>query len=529
MPSCRVKQSKPHYAALRSTCSCPENAELVLSLLFDRSICVAAIRKLNLSRNQGHVLLRIERKASDSQFASELRQQPLSYLSVNLAATFVTNVPCERFTRASSIRSSTKVNRAGTIREAWSPQTKEDRENVLLELQRICASPHFCNSKRYPALLHYIVEATLGGRSDSLKERTLGVEVFDRSPHYDTNADTVVRYTAGEVRKRLSLYYHELDHKPTIQILLPVGSYVPELLHSYGDPEEEIQPPVSVHPSEVSYADLTPPPRHDPAPIFVPPVDLRRTRISRRTLIALSLSLTAVIALVIGLRYHVVAKASPVDDFWAPLLHDHRSVLVCSGGVVFKSGNFSGVVTAGKDIEYPFISSQIASAISRVSGLVERHGSTVDLQFSASTPITVLREQPLVLLGGYNNLWTIRLLDSLPFRFTPEPDGASIIEAAQPTHRWARDSSQSYASADDYALVARFRNVTTDSWVIVIAGLGRNGTEAASQVATSSHYMQLLRDQLGSDFANKNIEALLKVNVIDGKTGAPTILASRAW
>jgi hypothetical protein len=41
--------------------------------------------------------------------------------------------------------------------------------------------------------------------------------------------------------------------------------------------------------------------------------------------------------------------------------------------------------------------------------------------------------------------------------------------------------------------------------------------------------MQLLRDQLGKDFSSRNIEAVLKVSVIDGKTGAPSILAVHAW
>src|SRR5580704_10049732 len=116
------------------------------------------------------------------------------------------------------------MNRTTATRDAWRPKTSHDREAILLELQEVLASPHFCNSKRYPALLKYIVENTLAGKSDMLKERTLGVEVFDRSPSYDTNADTVVRYTAGEVRKRLSLYYHELDEKPVIEISLPAGS-----------------------------------------------------------------------------------------------------------------------------------------------------------------------------------------------------------------------------------------------------------------------------------------------------------------
>src|SRR5438874_11798955 len=124
------------------------------------------------------------------------------------------------------------MNKASATREAWHPQTRQEREAVVDELHAILASPHFCNSKRYPALLRYIVEKALAGEADSLKERTIGVEVFDRSPAYDTNADTVVRYTAGEVSKRLVLHYHELAKMHAIQFSLPTGSYVPEFMHT---------------------------------------------------------------------------------------------------------------------------------------------------------------------------------------------------------------------------------------------------------------------------------------------------------
>jgi hypothetical protein len=78
--------------------------------------------------------------------------------------------------------------RLDTSREVWHPRTRLDREAVLKHMQEVLTSTQFCNSKRYPALLQYIVEKTLDGQADALKERTLGVEVFDRPPSYDTNA-----------------------------------------------------------------------------------------------------------------------------------------------------------------------------------------------------------------------------------------------------------------------------------------------------------------------------------------------------
>jgi hypothetical protein len=134
----------------------------------------------------------------------------------------------------------------------------------------------------------------------------------------------------------------------------------------------------------------------------------------------------------------------------------------------------------------------------------------------------------VILLGGYNNQWTLRLIEPLRFHFVPNADEV-IVDRMQPQAHWSRDGSLPYSSADDYALIARFRDASTDGWVIVFAGLGRNGTEAAAQFATSPHYMQLLRDQIGKDFSKQNVEVVLKVNVVDGKTGAPSILAVHVW
>jgi hypothetical protein len=251
-----------------------------------------------------------------------------------------------------------------------------------------------------------------------------------------------------------------------------------------------------------------------------------RAKVLLRRVLLLALAILIVLAAFAGWRwrYNAIHPQTAVDEFWGPVLHDQQTVLICTGGVIFQQNSFSGVITAGKDIEYPFVSMQIASAIGQISGLVERSGATIQVLSSPSTPLTALREHTVVLVGGYNNQWAMRLLESQRFHFTPEPV-ESIIDQMQPQAHWSRDRTLPYSSADDYAVVARYRDATTDSWVVVLAGLGRNGTEAAAQFTTSPHYMQLLKDQLGKDFGTRSIEAVLKVHVIDGKTGAPTILA----
>ena len=102
-----------------------------------------------------------------------------------------------------------------------------DAGQIREQLERLLAHPLFANSKRYPALLAYVVEQTLLGNAADLKERSIGIEVFGRAPTYDANADPVVRITAGEVRKRLSQYYYDSARDSEVVIELPTGSYVP--------------------------------------------------------------------------------------------------------------------------------------------------------------------------------------------------------------------------------------------------------------------------------------------------------------
>jgi hypothetical protein len=79
-----------------------------------------------------------------------------------------------------------------------------ERDAIRTQLERILVSTVFRSSKRYSNLLRYVVDETLEGRADLLKERTIGVDVFGRASDYDTNTDHVVRSVAGDVRRRLA-------------------------------------------------------------------------------------------------------------------------------------------------------------------------------------------------------------------------------------------------------------------------------------------------------------------------------------
>ena len=80
-----------------------------------------------------------------------------------------------------------------TAYAAFSPKTNEEQLKVREHLEQILVSAVFRKSRRYASVLKYVVESTLDGNADQLKERTIGVEVFGRTPDYDTATDHVVR------------------------------------------------------------------------------------------------------------------------------------------------------------------------------------------------------------------------------------------------------------------------------------------------------------------------------------------------
>ena len=86
------------------------------------------------------------------------------------------------------------------------------------------------------------MEQAIAGHSEALKERLIGVELFGRSPSYDTGDDAIVRVTASDVRRRLLQHYGVYGAGSDFRITLPQGSYVPEITRSLGGPKEKVTP-----------------------------------------------------------------------------------------------------------------------------------------------------------------------------------------------------------------------------------------------------------------------------------------------
>jgi serine/threonine-protein kinase len=99
-------------------------------------------------------------------------------------------------------------------------------EEVRTQLEKIVASDTFVAAERSKQLLRYLIEQTIGGHGDRLKEYTIGTEGLGRSEAFDPRTDPIVRAEASRLRNRLDLYYAAEGRKDELIITLPKGGYV---------------------------------------------------------------------------------------------------------------------------------------------------------------------------------------------------------------------------------------------------------------------------------------------------------------
>src|ERR1700730_10762053 len=111
---------------------------------------------------------------------------------------------------------------------------------VSEELARIVNSPKLVSSPRLCRFLTHIVNRTIHGDLDSLKEFSIAVEVFDRTSEYDPNIDAIVRVEARRLRAKLKEYYEGPGRNNAVLIGLRPGSYVP--IFRWLDPQPRNQP-----------------------------------------------------------------------------------------------------------------------------------------------------------------------------------------------------------------------------------------------------------------------------------------------
>lgn len=426
----------------------------------------------------------------------------------------------------------------------------EIQSGVRAELESILTAPAFAQSSRCKRFLSHVVGQALSGNSDQLKERMIGVKVFDRACDYDTGEDSIVRVTANEVRKRIGQFYQESRSSHSIQIDLPRGSYVPEFkIHPAGQgsaaeakapshrPDSE---PKTSAPPPVAAPDSTPFEKQERIAGSQPPDRPVATRKSGPRPLWLPL---AILVLLVGagtVLFGFLDRKAPSDspELWKAFLESKAPVLVCLGthdlpisGTAFAPGT-EDVVMRTETIPI-----DDATVLTSMAKSLATQGIPFRLVAAEQVSLTDLEAQPVILIGAVDNKWTLQLTQDLRYRISVDyplgpdkPPAASIVDSQHSADAsWTSDFSIPLSAwKSDYAIVARENDATIGVPVLIEAGLGNAGSLAASGLVTSGE----LTKQLESDQSCRgkfNFEAVIETGIIDSRPGPPHVLRLTCW
>jgi hypothetical protein len=427
---------------------------------------------------------------------------------------------------------------ADNVREG-SVRTIPEASEVRSQLANVLASAQFRNSKRSQSLLRYVVDAAVEGRHDVLKERTIGTTVFGREASYDTSQDAIVRNAAVEVRKRLAQYYLEPDHRGELRIELPLGSYVPAF------PNDSDLAPTPSAPSLV------------PVPIPAPAEAAAPRRRKLLLLVAGGFLLAIAGILTVWLTHRTAA--TELEAFWAPLFQRHEVVQVCIGqpGRLYRFAgprrdqldhaiqgrgsapdpNPTTLSIAPTELEWiapDFLYMRDAFAAARVAAWVQSNGSPYRLMSVSRATYSQLRRSPLVAIGGFDNAWAMRVTSELRYIFDHKTINGEvyncIIDRRKPEATdWKVARSVGFATTQDFAIVTRVFDPTTERTVLSVAGIENYGTLAAGEFVTEPDYLGAALLQVPRDWRRRNVQIVLGTKIIEGTPGPPQVLASYYW
>lgn len=392
---------------------------------------------------------------------------------------------------------------------------------VQAELGRILASPEFKTSKRCQDFLQFVVERALVGSPEDLKERTIGIEVFGRSPSYNTGTDGIVRINASEVRKRLAIYYADSSRFSECRIALPTGSYVPHFTKCASKPAAGAETVISHLPEPGVLMTLEP----SRAGLKVASTTAPSPRFPRGVAV---FAVVALVAAVVAFRW-LPARSSEtiVDQFWQPMFQGRTPIMIVPAYVPTYDP-----VTDPPNGQFTLMSDQYVGggdlvAAVQISSMLMRLGHPFSLRMGADVSLDDLRNTPTVLIGYSTTQWkdvTNR------FRYYLGDTGRAMVrDYGKATNWYPHDETPEHHTSEDYAIVSRAFDPETHAMLILVSGCLQYGTEGAARLITNPELLAAALRNAPKDWQKQNLQLVIQFDVVANSPASSRVVASYYW
>jgi hypothetical protein len=434
-------------------------------------------------------------------------------------------------------------------------ESDEDLELFRQHLKEIIEGTAFRGSQRSAQFLAYVVEQAIAGQCNTLKERTIGVELFGRSPTYDTGEDAIVRVTASDVRRRLLQHYGRFGAASEFRISLPPGHYVPEIVR-------ESRPPAAAPPLET----VSPHSRATDADTEIAPASPAAKSLRSptwRPFLALVVVLCAVnlLAWLIVYRHRNQSEPNPAVAVlpWTVLLHNSRPTMLVSsdpniGEIQRLTDEPVSISDYANQIYIPprnSLSPELlhfahdvlrgdkaanvdVGVVANVAELAQRTGGgRLAIRAARNLRLDELdTENNFIFIGSpLTDPWTRLFDDHLDFRFVYDKAAhTEFIVNAHPRVGEAATyvpTAKGFATGQSFATVSFIGNPNHSGQVLMLAGLNAEGTKVTGELATHLADLSGVLSRCGIDPKEQlqHFQLLLRLSMMAGSPTRWDVLA----
>lgn len=415
-----------------------------------------------------------------------------------------------------------------------------DPENQRHLIARILASKPFKRSQRQRELLEFLCRQSFDGEVRDIHEQAIGVAVFGRRPEYDTSQDNIVRVHVSELRKKLEEYFKQEGADEEWILEIPRGNYGPVMTPRIA--------PVAETPTVI-----------EPSPAV--PVTARSSAIPFITITLLAVACTGLLIWNLQLRQEAKAPPPGLNPLWQQMFTANREtdIVVADSCLSFYTDLVKHPVALQDYLSRKYLLDDLSKerdperrnslemlmgrrytsyadvqAVQAIAQLAATHGSSVNVHFARDYPTRRLQTSNLILVGSKRaNLWAELFDDQLNFQVEYEKEtGGNVVVNRKPLSGERPVYSILTKDADirdSLAVVAFVPNLQNTGEVLLLAGTGMSGTEAAVDAVVSRQGFARVLAALpvGEPGRVPHFEALIRSHAVGGAAQTFEVLAVR--